>query len=106
MPTYSAAVSRVCRKHAPRTAHSAHGDQVVQPGVRAGARALGAREVGHWEGQGSAHAHGGAPCSGGAQAVPASGRPDDSIIDSIIGSRARPLHVTDKLIELTKRPQG
>ncbi|SVD75273.1 uncharacterized protein METZ01_LOCUS428127 [marine metagenome] len=58
MPTVAAAVSRVCRKHAPRRAHSAPDEQVVQPGVRVGARALGAQEVGHWEGQGSAHARG------------------------------------------------
>ena len=106
MPTVAAAVRRVCIKHAPRRAHSAHDEHAVQPGVRVGARAFGAQEVGHWEGQGSAHAHGGAPCSGRARAAPASGRPEDSIVGARSDARARPLHVTDKLIELTKRPRG
>ena len=102
MPTFSAAVRRVCRKHAPRRAHSAHDEQAVQPGVRVGARALGAQEVGHWERLGSAHARGRAPCSGRARVAPESGRPDDSIIGARSDARARPLRVTDKIIELTK----
>ena len=51
MPTFSAAVRRVCRKHAPRRAHSAPDEQAVQPGVRVGARALGAQKVGTGKGK-------------------------------------------------------